>query len=267
MSTHDAQTHPTTLLSYKLGDCAPAELLNRSELSERDKLAVLRQWEYDAVELMVAEEENMGGGNPPPLSEIRDAIRALRDQYAPSSGGEGSGPSGATAGEVMSTSVRTVHSDNRIGEVATQMREDNVGLLVVLDGDAAVGVVTDRDIAIRAVAAGLNPGAHAIADIMTNRVVACAHSTPLTEAADLMAREGLRRLCVVDDGGGLVGILSLTDLALGADGDATIGRVLRAITHAPASGPSAWEETTNRHTDTGQPGGLHVYSLRPTVRS
>jgi len=243
-------------------------LLDRSDLSQRDKLAVLRQWDHDAIELMVAEDENMGGGKTASLSEIRDAIRSLQaPQGQGESEGEGTAESnGTTVREVMTASVRTVHSDNRISEVARQMAADNVGLYIVLDGDAVAGVVTDRDIAVRGVASGLDPAAHPIADVMTNRVVACHLSASLAEAADVMSREGVRRLCVVDDDGTLTGLVSLSDLALGSSGsDAMIGRVLRAITRAPGSGPSTAAGVTSRHSETNQPGGLHVYHLRPRV--
>jgi CBS domain-containing protein len=266
MRTDPTPMHETPVLRYRLGDCAPGDLVTKPDLSARDKLAVLRQWEYDARELMVAEEENMGGGEAVPLSEIRDAIRTLGT--AGTAEAEAADPDGATVAQVMTASVRTVHSDNRISDVARQMAADGVGLTVVLDGDAVAGVVTDRDIAVRAVGKGLDPSARPVADIMTNRVVACPTDTTLTEAADLMAREGVRRLCVVDPGGGLAGLVSISDLALGEAGNAMAGRVLRAITRAPGTGPEAAGRTsTNRHTETNRPGGLHVYGLRPRVQS
>jgi CBS domain-containing protein len=263
MPTDSTAITDKPVLRYRLGDCTPAELVDRPDLSRRDKLAVLRQWDHDAIELMVADEENMGGGNTASLSDIRDAIRSLQ---APQGEGEGRADSnGATVREVMTASVRTVHSDNRVSEVARQMAADNVGLFIVLDGDAVAGVVTDRDIAVRGVGAGLDPDAHPIADVMTNRVVACHGRASLAEAADVMSREGVRRLCVVDDEGSLSGLVSLSDLALGSGSDAMIGRVLRAITRAPGSGPSTAGGVTSRHSDTNRPGGLHVYHLRPKV--
>ena len=178
---------------------------------------------------------------------------------------EATDPDGATVAQVMTASVRTVHSDNRISEVARQMAAEGVGLFVVLDGDAVAGIVTDRDIAVRAVGKGVNPSARPVADIMTNHVVACRANATLAEAADLMAREGVRRLCVVDESGGLAGLVSISDLALGEAGNAMAGRVLRAIARAPGSGPEAAGRTTNRHTETNRPGGLKVYGLRPRV--
>ncbi|SDH21221.1 CBS domain-containing protein [Roseospirillum parvum] len=267
MPDPSAATTDTPAMRYRLGDCTPQELLDHADLSERDKLAVLQQWELDAVELLVAEEENMGGGPSPPLAEIRHAMRDLRARRGPAASGAVADAEGATVGAVMSRAVKTVHADNRIADVARQMAADNLGLFVVLDGDAVAGVVTDRDIAVRAVGQGLEVTARPVADIMTNRVVACHHAHPLERAADLMAREGLRRLCVVDDADTLVGLVSLSDLALGQGGDATIGRVLRAITRSPTSGPTEAGRPTSRHTETSPPGGLHVYSLRPVVPS
>jgi len=260
-----AKITQSPLLRYHFGVCTPMELLDRKELSERDKLAILRQWDYDAIELMVAEDENMGGGQQPAsLSEIREAMRHLLSSRRAD---QDANADETTVGEVMTKAVKTVHPDNRVREVARRMKNDNVGLYVVVDGDTVAGVITDRDIALRAVAGGLDFGSLTVADVMTNRVVACPHRTSLKKAADIMIREGLRRLCVVDDGSGLVGIVSLTDLALGTDGDATIGRVLRSITRSPASGISETARLTSRHTDSNHPGGLHVYDLRPVVRS
>ncbi|MBB4285655.1 CBS domain-containing protein [Roseospira goensis] len=266
MNTDTTNTESNPLLGYRMGDCSPSELLTKSDLSGRDKLAVLRQWEYDAIELMVAEEENMGGGRPAPLSEIRDAIRSLRTDRGdgPARTGQSGGP--MTVADVMTRTVKTVHSDNRIRDVARQMRTDGVGLYVVLDGDEAVGMVTDRDIVARAVADRVDLDARPVADIMTNRIVACAQDAPLSEAADLMMREGVRRLCVVDAAGDLAGILSVTDLALDHNGEATIGRVLRAIVQAPAASAPDPDKTTSRHGAASHPGGLQVYSLRPRVR-
>lgn len=267
MSTTPAATPEHPVLQYRLGDCTPEDLLANPDLSRRDKLAVLRQWDHDAIELMVADEENMVGGDTAALSDIRNAIRTLQNPEAGEQDAANTGAAETTVAAVMTTSVHTVHSDNRISEVARQMAADNVGLCIVLDGDAVAGVVTDRDIAVRVVAAGLDPGSHPIADVMTNRVVACADSALLAEAADLMTREGVRRLCVVDKDGGLAGLVSLSDLALGHESDAMIGRVLRTITRAPGSGPSQSHQVTSRHTDINQPGGLHVYRLRPHVPS
>jgi len=256
MQSETNATPETPVLRYRLGECTPAELLNRPELSARDKLAVLRQWEHDAHELLVAEEENMPGDDAVPLSDIRDAIRTL--QTSPSE-------QVASVAEVMTVSVRTVHSDNRISDVARQMAQDGTGLALVLDGDSVAGVVTDRDIAVRAVASGMTPSARPVADIMTNRVVACRADATLPEAAELMARESVRRLCVVDKDGGLAGLVSISDLALGDGGNAMAGRILRAITRAPGTRPDAGGRTTSRHTETNRPGGLHVYDLRPRV--
>jgi CBS domain-containing protein len=171
-----------------------------------------------------------------------------------------------TVADVMTRTVKTVHADTRIRTVAAQMREDAVGLYVVLDGDEAIGMVTDRDIVIRAVADRIDLDARPIADIITNRIVSCPEDASLSEAADLMMREGVRRLCVVDAAGTLAGLLSVTDLALDRNGEATIGRVMRAIVKAPASAPQAGSDTTNRAGTAIHPGGLQVYSLRPRVR-
>ncbi len=263
---HSGQANP--ILRYPLGCLTPDELVACQDLDDRDKLSILRQWEHDTVELLVADEENMSGGAPPPvgLAEIRAAIRGLRQDRAADGAGGRDGEAVSVA-DVMTRAVRTVHSDNRIRDVARQMAADGVGLFVVLDGDEVVGVVTDRDLVVRALAGGIDPDRQAVATVMTNRIVAVSRGASLSEAGDIMMAAGVRRLCVLDDAGGLVGVLSLTDLALDGQGEAAMGRVLRGIVRASPEAVPEHAPATSRHSEATRPGGLPVYSLRPQVRA
>lgn len=110
------------------------------------------------------------------------------------------------------------------------MAANDVGTLVVLDADGLsrpVGIVTDRDLAIRCVAAGLDPEQNRVGVVMT-RPVHCIHEeTPVEEALQKMARAGTRRLVVLGEGDRLVGVLSLDDLLdLLADETGAISRLL-----------------------------------------
>jgi CBS domain-containing protein len=111
-------------------------------------------------------------------------------------------------------------------QAARIMVEADVGLLVVVDdGDRPVGVVTDRDIVVRAVA----PAKHhaTVADVMTRHPVCVRDRATVTEAAQLMADRQCRRLAVTDDAGRITGVLSLDDL-LRVAGD-ELGGIARAV--------------------------------------
>lgn len=106
-------------------------------------------------------------------------------------------------------------------DAAIQMHRQHVGALVVTESvgqDRLIGLVTDRDIAIKAVAAGLPPST-VVARVMSNGAVTIAASADLSEAMQAMSSHGVRRLAVVDDRNAVVGIVSLDDIieALGRD--------------------------------------------------
>lgn len=109
----------------------------------------------------------------------------------------------------------TCGPDNRIQEAAELMRERDIGDVVVVDGDEVRGIVTDRDLVVRALAAGLQPDAR-LGEVLSERVVAVAPTTSVQQAAEIMAEQAIRRLPVVDDGE-LVGIVSIGDLAISQD--------------------------------------------------
>jgi len=100
-------------------------------------------------------------------------------------------------------------------EAARQMASQHVGALIVTDRerqDCIVGIVTDRDIVLNAVAAGRSASETLVGDLMTPGVVTVAETADVTDAMAIMATQGVRRLAVVRDGGEIVGILSLDDI-------------------------------------------------------
>jgi CBS domain-containing protein len=103
------------------------------------------------------------------------------------------------------------------------MRDGDMGdvLVAKAEGNVLVGIVTDRDIAIRAVAAGDDPSTTTVKSIMTENVESVSPSDTIEEAKALMRDANVRRLPVVE-GGKLVGVLSLGDLSLATDTDATL---------------------------------------------
>jgi CBS domain-containing protein len=135
-----------------------------------------------------------------------------------------------TVGSICSRVVVTASSQETIRAAAQRMAANDVGTLVVLettDGALPIGIVTDRDIVLRCVAADLNPDRDRIDSIVSCPLRTVEEQAPVEEAMESMARAGTRRLAVVDRAGSLVGLLSLDDvLDLLADDAGAIGRLL-----------------------------------------
>jgi CBS domain-containing protein len=124
--------------------------------------------------------------------------------------------------EVMTRDVQSVSARDTVRRAAQMMDDLNVGALPVCDGDRLVGMVTDRDITVRATSAGLNPDDAVVEQVMSATVHSCFEDQPLEDVARQMADTQIRRVPVVshDDARRLVGIVSLGDLATKASGGA-----------------------------------------------
>ena len=129
--------------------------------------------------------------------------------------------------EAMSSNLRSVDPELPVIEAARIMLAEDIGSLPVGQGDRLIGVLTDRDIAVRVVAEGKDPTDLPVAGVATRELVTVSPEQPLDEALQLMASAQVRRLPVVDDGR-LVGILAQADVARTADEQAT-GRVVGEI--------------------------------------
>jgi CBS domain-containing protein len=116
--------------------------------------------------------------------------------------------------EAMTREVIWISPDVTLAEAARTMKAFDVGALPVCAGARLVGIITDRDLAIRATAEGRDPVQTLVSDVMTMEAVCCFEAEPLVTAAHLMRRWQIRRIVVVDHLGALAGILTLTDLAL-----------------------------------------------------
>jgi len=137
--------------------------------------------------------------------------------------------------EIMSKNPRSVSPDTPVSEAAQLMKEEDVGLVPVVErvGGAEtrgrlVGVVTDRDIAIRAVAEGRAADAH-VSEIMSGGVKTCGPDDSVESAMELMGREQVRRLPIVDERGSLVGVVAQADLVRMAGKDKQAERVVEKI--------------------------------------
>ncbi|MEV4543852.1 CBS domain-containing protein [Micromonospora echinaurantiaca] len=118
-----------------------------------------------------------------------------------------------TVGEFMTTRLVTMDGNDTLTAAAQEMRDSAIGDVVVTDGDDVVGIVTDRDITVRAVAENLDPNTTALNRITSKDVITVSQYDDAVAAADLMRTYAVRRLPVVDDGR-LVGLVSMGDLAV-----------------------------------------------------
>lgn len=114
--------------------------------------------------------------------------------------------------DIMSSTVHSVQATDSIARAAQSMGDNDVGFLPVLDGKKIVGVVTDRDIAIRGVGAGVRP-ADPIELIMTKNASTCSQDRDIEDALQIMASEQVRRLPVCGDRNDLIGVVALADAA------------------------------------------------------
>ena len=131
--------------------------------------------------------------------------------------------------DVMTPGVECVDPDETIQNAARRMRDRDIGPLPVCDNDRLTGVLTDRDIAIRAVAEGHDPTACRVRDVMTPGVKYCYDDQSVEEAEQIMENEQIRRLVVLNRKKRLVGILSLGDLALRTYDLEQVGEVLHEV--------------------------------------
>jgi CBS domain-containing protein len=134
--------------------------------------------------------------------------------------------------EVMSCRVEIVFPDNTVHEAAARMKARNVGSLPVCEHDRVVGMITDRDIVIRAVAEGKDSRTARVRDIMTSEVVYCDEDLLIAEAALLMQERKVRRLVVLNREQQLVGIVSLSNLATDTGDEELAGQTLEEMAHA-----------------------------------
>jgi len=131
--------------------------------------------------------------------------------------------------EVMTRHVEVIHPDATLQEGAEKMKSLNVGSLPVCDGERLQGMITDRDITVRATVEGRDPASVRVSDVMTPEVAYCHDDQDVQAAADLMAQKQIRRLPIVDRNKRLVGIVALGDMAVDAGDEELSGDVLESV--------------------------------------
>jgi CBS domain-containing protein len=133
-----------------------------------------------------------------------------------------------TVREVMTSKLCSIDADETATYAAKMMRDEDVGIAPIVEGDRLVGVLTDRDIAVRVVAERRDPEQAKVSELMSLDLVTLDPDQDLDEGLRLMARHQVRRLPVVEEDGRLVGILAQADVAKEAD-DVRTGEVVEQI--------------------------------------
>ena len=130
--------------------------------------------------------------------------------------------------EAMTSNPKTVSGNQTVVDAARIMKQEDAGIVPIVDGSKLVGVITDRDIAIKVVAEGKDPQSVKVTELASQDLVTVDPQQDLDEALRLMARHQVRRLPVVEEDGRLVGILAQADVARHGD-DAKTGEVVEEI--------------------------------------
>ncbi len=119
--------------------------------------------------------------------------------------------------EIMTPSAEIVQPQTSVKDAAARMKALDVGVMPVGDNDRLVGILTDRDIAVRTVAEGKDPANTEVGEVMTPDVSYCFEDQDLTEAGELMKKNKIRRLVVLNRDKRMVGMCSIGDVAVHGD--------------------------------------------------
>jgi CBS domain-containing protein len=133
-----------------------------------------------------------------------------------------------TVSDVMTKEVVYLPAETTIDEAARAMRERHIGDVVVTEGPTLAGVVTDRDIVVRAVAERRDPATTPIGTITSRDMIMIQHDALTGEAAQMMRDRAVRRLLVCDQDRQLVGIVTIGDLAVEMDRESALGEISAA---------------------------------------
>jgi len=129
--------------------------------------------------------------------------------------------------ELMTSNVQTISPDQSAREAANFMLNNDAGSIPVTDGDRLVGMITDRDIAVRGIAKGHGPDTP-VRDLMTSDVICARSHDSVEDVASKMSEAQVRRLPVIDEDERLCGIVSLGDLSRQSDNE-TAGQALEGV--------------------------------------
>jgi CBS domain-containing protein len=130
--------------------------------------------------------------------------------------------------DVMTSDPCSIDAGKSVAYAAKMMRDEDVGLAPIVEGDKLIGMLTDRDIAIRVVAEGQDPDQVTVREVASKQVVTIDPQQDLDEALRIMAKHQVRRLPVVEEDGRLVGVVAQADVAREGD-DKETGQLVEEI--------------------------------------
>jgi CBS domain-containing protein len=135
--------------------------------------------------------------------------------------------------DVMTPNPECVSEKDSIRDVARIMKDQDTGVVPVVEGKKIIGLITDRDIVVRGLAEGKNLENASVTELMTKSVRSVREDSSVGEALDLMSNAEIRRVAVVNQNDELVGIVSLGDIASQTNQDGRIGQAVENISEAP----------------------------------
>ena len=144
-----------------------------------------------------------------------------------------SGPGSRHVRDVMTANPECVSEKDSIRDVARIMKDQDTGVVPVVDGRKIIGLITDRDIVVRGLAEGKNLEDVRVNDLMTRSVRSVREDATLNEALEMMSNAEIRRVAGVNGNDELVGIVSLGDIASQGNQDGKVGKAVEQISEAP----------------------------------
>jgi len=171
--------------------------------------------------------------------------------------------------EIMTTEIKKATPDNTLADIAAMMRDEDVGALPVVQDGELRGIVTDRDIVVRAIAEGKEPTTATVQEVLSEELESVEPDDDVEDAADLMASRQIRRLPVVQRGK-LIGMVSLGDIAVKHE-ESTASHALEGVSEGVkastrASTRSEAETTRTRSIDTRGPSRKSTTKARSSTR-
>jgi len=136
--------------------------------------------------------------------------------------------------EIMNERFAVISDQASVRDAAEMMRKFDIGVLPITKSGELVGILTDRDIVVRGVAAGRDPNQVRVKEFMTPKVITCHDSDSIEKAAEVMSANGVRRLVVLNLEQEITGVLSVDDLAHGLVGEHEVAKLMRSL---PEGGP------------------------------
>jgi len=132
---------------------------------------------------------------------------------------------GQSIRDVMTPNPHTVAADATLQDAAREMRQDDIGAVLVKDDGSVSGILTDRDIVVRAIAEGRDPSSTRVADVASRDVKTLTPDASVEDAIRIVREQNVRRIPVVDESGQPQGIVSIGDLAVERDTDSALADI------------------------------------------